>query len=79
MQKKTIVEKIPGLRQLSVADKLSLVAEVWEELEGMGESLPVTEEQKRILDARFARHGENPEPGRPWPEVKDRLLARIAR
>jgi len=69
-----IVEKFPDIQQLSAADKLSLVGELWEELEGLRGGLPVTEEQKRTLDERFARHGSEPEPGAPWPEVKQRLL-----
>ena len=69
-----ILEKMPALQQMSVEDKLSLVSEIWEELEGIGEKLPVSDEQKRILDERFARNGEDPDPGSSWPEVKERLL-----
>lgn len=72
-----IVEKIPAVSELSVADKLALATELWEELEGMGGNLPVSDDQKRILDERFTRHGENPAPGSSWTEVKERLLGKI--
>ena len=66
-----------GLEKLSAADKLSLVTELWEELEGMNEALSVSDQHKMMLDERYARHGEHPEPGKSWPEVKDRLLNEI--
>lgn len=72
-----IADKIPVIQRFSAADKLSLVTELWEELEGMGSDLPVAEDQKRLLDERFARHGEDPNPGSSWSEVKGRLLKKI--
>lgn len=72
-----ISETIRGLEKLSAADKLSLVTELWEELEGMNEALSVSDQHKMMLDERYARHGEHPEPGKSWPEVKDRLLNEI--
>jgi hypothetical protein len=61
---------IGGLAKLSAADRLSLVTELWEELEGMNEALSVSDQHKMILDGRYARRGEHPEPGKSWPEVK---------
>lgn len=72
-----IAEKFPDIQQLSAADKLSLVGELWEELEGLKDGIPVTEEQKRTLDERFKRHGEETNPGAYWAEVKQRLLDRV--
>ena len=72
-----ISETIGDLKRLSAADKLSLVTELWEELEGMNEALPVSDQHKMILDERYARHGDQTAPGRSWPEVKDRLLNEI--
>ena len=72
-----IAEKFPDIQQLSPSDKIALVSELWEELEAIGNGLPVTEEQKQILDGRFAIHGDNPKPGSSWPEVKQRLLRDI--
>lgn len=72
-----IAETIGDLKGLSAADKLSLVTEIWEELEGMRESLPVSDEHKRILDERYARHGDKLMPGRTWPEVREQLLKEI--
>lgn len=71
-----IADKFPDIQQLSAADKLSLVGELWEELEGLKDGLPVTEEQKRTLDERFERHSDEVEPGSSWAEVKERLLNR---
>ncbi len=71
-----ISETIGNLKRLSAADKLSLVTELWEELEGMNEVLPVSDQHKMILDERYARHGEHSAPERSWLEVKDRMLGK---
>lgn len=72
-----IAEKIPAIQELSVEDKVSLAAELWEELERLGTDLPVSEEQRRILDERYGRHGDATNPGRSWDEIKGDLLKRI--
>jgi putative addiction module component (TIGR02574 family) len=69
-----ITERIPGVQELSAAGKLSLASELWEELEGLGNELPISETHKRALDARYARHGDDPSAGSSWEQVKDRLL-----
>ena len=72
-----ITERIPEVQELSPTDKLSLASELWEELEGMGKDLPVSGEHKRALDARYARHGDDPAAGSSWGQVKERLFRKI--
>ncbi len=72
-----IAEKFPGLQNMSAADKLSLVTEIWEDLEGINEKLTVPEEHQQLLDQRYAEHGDNLSPGSSWKDVKERLLSRI--
>ena len=72
-----ISEKIPAVSALSAADKLTLATELWEELDRAGENLPVSADQKDLLDERYACHGDSPSPGSSWAEVKERLLNRI--
>lgn len=56
---------------LSPADRLELIAVVWETL--TPNDLPVTEAERALLDDRLADMEANPNDQNPWPEVKARL------
>lgn len=56
---------------LSPADRLELIGKVWESLSL--DDLPVTDAERRLLDARLADMERNPDDQSPWPEVKARL------
>ena len=66
-------------RKLSIAERLQLVEDIWDSIaqDADAESLPLTEEQKAILDKRLAEFEANPGAGASWPEVRDRLLDRL--
>ena len=46
-----------------------------DETDDTGEFDPLTDEQRRMLDARFEAHRHAPETSIPWEEVRTRLLA----
>lgn len=54
-------------------DRLRLIEEVWESLEGTPEATALTEPQVRDLRRRLDAYRENPKAGSPWDEVKARL------
>ncbi len=56
---------------LSPADRLELIAVVWDTLSP--DDLPVTDAERAMLDARLADMERNPDDQSPWPEVKARL------
>jgi len=56
---------------LSPADRLELIARVWDTLSP--DDLPVADAERALLDARLADMEANPEDQSPWPEVKQRL------
>lgn len=62
---------ISRVKTLSVAERLELIGAVWETLSGT--DVPVSEEEKALLDARLADAAENPEDESPWAEVQARL------
>jgi putative addiction module component (TIGR02574 family) len=71
-------QAIPSLERFSTADKLALLAELWDDLARHEAELPVTAEQQRVLDERYAEHRANPEVGTTgWPEAKARILSRL--
>jgi putative addiction module component (TIGR02574 family) len=61
---------------LSVAERLRAVEEIWESIVAAPDSLPLPESQRRELERRLKLHQENPEAAQPWESVRSRLLER---
>jgi putative addiction module component (TIGR02574 family) len=60
--------------KLSPGDRLQLIEALWDTLaEG---DIPVTVEDRTLLDERLADLEQNPGAQSPWPEVKARLEQR---
>jgi putative addiction module component (TIGR02574 family) len=72
----TVVAMTTDLRNqiasLSAAEKAELLDAVWESLEA--ESMSLTGEQRSELDARIARHKQNPADVVPWEQVRANLF-----
>lgn len=66
---------ISQVKTLSVAERLELIGAVWETLSVS--DVPVSEEEKGLLDARSADAAENPGDESPWTEVQARLRTRL--
>lgn len=60
--------------KLSPAERLELIGALWDSLTHA--ELPVTEEEKALLDARLADAEQRPEDESPLAEVKTRLQRR---
>lgn len=73
-----ILEQHPELRRLSPADKLALVAELWDDLAAHPENVPVTPELIAELDRRMADYRKDPTQVTTWEAVKARLLGGTA-
>ena len=63
----------PSIFDLSPAEKLQLVEDLWDDLAGTPESVPVHEWQKRELARRKANLVKNPTSGLSWEDVKQRV------
>ena len=66
------------LFQLSTAEKLEIVEELWDHIaaERENEPFPLTDAQRAELDRRMRELDEHPELARPWEEVRERLWTR---
>jgi putative addiction module component (TIGR02574 family) len=60
--------------RLSPSDRLQLIEALWDTLSE--EDIPVTPEERALLDARLADLEANPGDQSPWSEVKARLEQR---
>jgi putative addiction module component (TIGR02574 family) len=66
-------------RRLSIAERLELVGDIWDSIaeDADASSLPLSDEDKALLDKRLAEYEANPEAGVPWEEVQRRLRDRL--
>lgn len=67
---------LAALRQLSVAERLQLVEDLWDGIaaDAPDEAFPITPELAAELDRRLAEHEADPGSALPWAEVRARLL-----
>jgi putative addiction module component (TIGR02574 family) len=65
---------ISEILKLSVAERIQLVEEIWDSIAADPDSLAMADEQIDELDRRLDKAAANPGQGRPWSEVRDRLL-----
>lgn len=65
-----------GIDQLTPAERLRLISEIWDSLP---EQPPpdLTDEQGKELDRRLALMDADPKALRPWAEVEARILGRL--
>ena len=66
---------ISQVRSLSIAERIELIGVVWETLP-LSE-VPVSTEEKVLLDARLADMEQNPDDQSPWSEVQVRLKQQL--
>ena len=64
---------------LSPSEKLQLVEDLWDDLAGEPEAVPVYDWQKEELSRRNANLANNPASGVSWEEVKQRVRSRYDR
>jgi putative addiction module component (TIGR02574 family) len=69
----------PSIFDLSPAEKLQLVEDLWDDLASTPEAVPVHDWQKQELARRKANLLKNPASGLLWEEVKERVRGRHGR
>ena len=62
-------------RRLSPADRLELIDALWQSLSP--EDVPVTSNERRLLDERLRDLAEHPDAERPWEAVRADMYARL--
>jgi putative addiction module component (TIGR02574 family) len=67
---------VVDIEQLSVAERIQLVEDLWDSLATTPEAIPVTQAQRDELDRRLQAHRENPSEGASWAQVKDGIKQR---
>lgn len=62
-----------NIQDLSIADRIQLVTEIWDSITESPENVPVTDAQKQELDARLQAYEQNSTDGCTWSEVRKRI------
>ena len=64
---------ISDLLELSISERIQLVADLWDSIATVPEAVSPTEAQKEELDRRLDAYHKNPDVGSPWESVKERI------
>ena len=74
-----VMPSTKDLLELDVSARLDLIEALWDSIAAdpaASAALPVTDEQRALLDARLREHEADPEAARPWAEVREGLRPR---
>jgi putative addiction module component (TIGR02574 family) len=65
-----------AIEQLTVSQRLELIARLWDSLPNTVEALPLPEWHREELERRLAAADAAPEAAVPWEQVRDQLRGR---
>jgi len=68
--------KTADIIELSVAERIQMVEDIWDSIAAVPEAVLLSEGQKLELDHRLKAYHLNPDAGSPWTEVRERILNR---
>jgi putative addiction module component (TIGR02574 family) len=71
------LDELAQIKQLTKEEKLQLVEDLWDEIAAMPDDLPVSDEEKALLDSRFEAHSKSPEEALTLEEFRKRLAERL--
>lgn len=67
---------IKEILELSVAERIQLVEDLWDSVAADPESISVTDSQKQEVRRRLEEHRADPGSATPWDEVRKELYER---
>ena len=65
-----------NLDDLTAAERLQLIEELWDSLSDDPSAIPLTDAQIAELERRLAEYRRDGDPGQPWRKVLDALQER---
>lgn len=64
----------PEILQLTTAEKIQLVEDIWDSIASTTDAIELTPAQQKELDVRLEQYHQNPNSGSTWNQVKQRIL-----
>lgn len=71
-----ILERVPQVKEMSLAEKVQLYDELWHELEAHFQRLPMDEGMIADMDRELEEYRLDPSKGSTWEEVRSRIRSR---
>ena len=68
-----MITKTADILELSVAERIQIVEDIWDSIAAVPEAVPLSENHKSELDRRLKAYHLNPDAGSPWVEVRERI------
>jgi putative addiction module component (TIGR02574 family) len=65
--------QLSDILEMSVAERIQLVEDIWDSIAAVPEAIPLTDEQRQELDRRLETYARNPEEGILWDELKKKV------
>jgi putative addiction module component (TIGR02574 family) len=66
--------RLNDILQLSISERILLVETIWDSIANdTSASIPLTKEQKNLLDKELNAYAKNPTEGASWDKVKSRI------
>lgn len=65
--------QLSDILEMSVAERIQLVEDIWDSIAAVPEAIPLTEEQRQELERRLEAYTRNPDEGIPWDELKRKV------
>lgn len=65
--------KLSEILELSIAERIELVQDIWDSIASVPESLELTKDQKAEIDRRLEKLDRNPDSAIPWEDLKARI------
>ena len=66
-----------GIDRMTVAERIELMAAIWDSIAGEVAATPLTPAQQAEVDRRLAAHRADPNAAVPWEQVEAEALARL--
>lgn len=68
-----ITASLTAISQMSAAERIQLVEDIWDTIIAEPEAVALTEAQKQELDQRLDDYHADPQAGSSWREVRQRI------
>lgn len=65
--------ELKDILELSVAERIQLVEDIWDSIASVPESLSLTDDERQELDRRLEAYARNPDEGISWDELKKKM------
>lgn len=71
-----MLERVPQVMEMSLAEKVQLYDELWQELEDHFHRMPVDPRLISAMDHEMEEYRRDPSQGSTWEQVRERIVSR---